>query len=297
MESLMPTARIRCLAATGDVCGEGCVWHPQQNAVFWTDINRRLLHRYPLVTGAIETWRFDQPVTAVVLTTQEHLLALVLGGRIVLWDTRSFQETDTLFRLPDWPAVRCNDARVDPAGVLWFGTMQNNVQLDGSTAPVTTSQGSLYSLAPGDEAKQWRGSFGIMNTLAWSPTGETMYFGDTLANCIYRGAFDPVSSRLESCEIFFADFQRGLPDGSAMDIEGNLWNCRFGGASIVRIAPDGSIAGIVETTVRNPTTCAFATANASTLLYTSAVCPGQSEDSLFSLDAGVRGLLATPLRL
>jgi sugar lactone lactonase YvrE len=297
MESLMHAAHIRCLAATGDVCGEGCVWHPQQNAVFWTDINRRLLHRYPLVTGAIETWRFDQPVTAVVLTTQEHLLALVLGGRIVLWDTRSCQETDTLFRLPDWPAMRCNDARVDPAGVLWFGTMQNNVQPDGSTAPVTMSQGSLYSLAPGDEAKQWRGSFGIMNTLAWSPTGETMYFGDTLANCIYRGRFDPVSSRLESYEIFFADFERGLPDGSAMDIEGHLWNCRFGGASIVRIAPDGSIAGIVETTVRNPTTCAFATADASTLLYTSAVCPGQSEDSLFSLEAGVRGLLATPLRL
>jgi sugar lactone lactonase YvrE len=293
----MPTARIRCLAATGDICGEGCVWHPQQNAVFWTDINRGLLHRYSLATGAIETWRFDQPVTAVVLTTQERLVALVLGGRIVLWDTRSCQETNILFRLPGWPAVRCNDARVDPAGVLWFGTMQNNVQPDGSTAPVTTSQGALYSLVPDAEAKQWRGSFGIMNTLAWSPTGETMYFGDTLTNCIYRGAFDPVSSRLESCEIFFADFKHGLPDGSAMDGEGHLWNCRFGGALIVRIAPDGSITDIVETPIKNPTTCTFATADASTLLFTSAAYPGQSEDALFSLETGVRGLLATPLRL
>jgi sugar lactone lactonase YvrE len=297
MESLMPTARIHCLATTGDICGEGCLWHPQQNAVFWTDINRGLLHRCSLVTGVVETWRFDQPVTAVVLTTQEHLLGLVLGGRIVLWDTGSCQETDTLFLLPGWPALRCNDARVDPAGVLWFGTMQNNVRADGSTAQVTTSQGVLFSLVPGAEAKQWRGGFGIMNTIAWSPTGETMYFGDTLANCIYRGAFDPVSSRLESCEVFFANFERGLPDGSAMDVEGHLWNCRFGGGSIVRVAPDGSIADIVETTVRNPTTCAFATADANTLLFTSAAFPGQSEGALFSLETGVRGLLATPLRL
>lgn len=296
----MPTARIRCLAATGDICGEGCVWHPQQNAVYWTDINRGFLHRYSFARSAVESWRFDQPVTAVVLTTHQDLLALILGGRIVLWDTRTHQETDILFRLPDWPAVRCNDARVDPAGILWFGTMQNNVRSDGTTADITLWQGALYSLVPGEETRQWQTGFGITNTLAWSPTGETMYFGDTLANRLYRGIFDPVTSRLEGCEIFFADFLRGLPDGSAMDAEGYLWNCRYGGTCIVRIAPDGSIADIIDTPVTNPTTCAFAVADGSTLLFTSAkgtASHGQPECSLFSLETDVRGLLATPLRL
>jgi sugar lactone lactonase YvrE len=296
----MHSALIRCLVATHDICGEGCVWHPQQNAVFWTDINRGLLHRHSLGTGATETWHFDQPVTAVVLTTREDLLVVILGGRIVVWDTHTHQETEVLFRLPDWPAVRCNDARVDPAGVLWFGTMQNNVRSDGATSDVTSWQGALYSLIPGGEAKRWRSGFGITNTLAWSPNGETMYFGDTLANILYRGAFDPVSSRLESREIFFADFQRGLPDGSAMDAEGHLWNCRYGGACIVRIAPDGSIADLVETPVRNPTTCAFASIDTSTLLYTSAMDVtqfGNPEGSLFSLETNVRGLHSTPLVL
>lgn len=296
----MVQSHIRRVAATQDICGEGCVWHPQQNAVFWTDINRGLLHRCSMASGRIETWAFDQPVTAVALTTHQPLLALILGGRIVLWDSRTHQETDVLFRLPGWPALRCNDARVDPTGVLWFGTMQNNVQADGSTAQVTTWQGALYSLAAGGEAKQWQSGFGIVNTLAWSPNGETMYFGDTLANCIYRGAFDTVRSRLESREIFFANFSRGLPDGSTMDAEGHLWNCRFGGACIVRIAPDGSIAGIIETPVRNPTTCAFAANDASTLLFTSAAGTTPSngfEGSLFSFQTSVRGMLSTPLRL
>lgn len=296
----MPHPHIRRLAATQDICGEGCVWHPQQNAVFWTDINRGLLHCCSLASGSIETWAFDQPVTAVVLTTDQHLLALILGGRIVLWDSRTHQETDVLFRLPGWPALRCNDARVDPAGVLWFGTMQNNVQSDGSTAQVTAWQGALYSLAAGGEATQWQSGFGIVNTLAWSPTGETMYFGDTLANCLYRGSFDPVLSRLENREVFFANLQRGLPDGSTIDSEGHLWNCRFGGACIVRIAPDGSIAAIIDTPVRKPTTCAFAASEASTLLFTSAADSAQPnglDGSLFSLETNVRGMLSTPLRL
>ncbi|GGA53780.1 senescence marker protein-30 (SMP-30) family protein [Edaphobacter acidisoli] len=291
---------IRRLAATQDICGEGCVWHPQQNAVYWTDINRRLLHRCLLASGSIESWAFDQPVTAVALTTDQNLLALILGGRIVLWDSRTHQETDILFRLPGWPALRCNDARVDPAGVLWFGTMQNNVQPDGSTAQVTAWEGALYSLASGSEAKQWQSGFGIVNTLAWSPNCETMYFGDTLANCLYRGSFDPVRSLLANREVFFADFPRGLPDGSSIDAEGYLWNCRFGGACIVRIAPDGSIAGIIETPVRNPTTCAFAASDASTLLFTSAADaaqPNELEGSLFSFETSVRGTFSTPLRL
>jgi sugar lactone lactonase YvrE len=291
------TTRIRCLAATGDVCGEGCVWHPQQNAVFWTDINRGLLHRLSLATGNVETWRFDQPVTAVVLTTQQNLLVLILAGRIIVWDTRTHQETAVLFRLSEYPAVRCNDARVDPAGVLWFGTMQNNVDSDGKAIEITEWRGALYSLAAGAEAKQWHSGFGISNTLVWSPNGETMYFADTLANCIYQGRFDPVTSRLESREIVFAGFKRGLPDGSTMDAEGHLWNCRYGGSCIVRIAPDGSITEVIETPVTNPTTCTFISPDTGTLVFTSAgntTPSGKPADSLFSLETSVRGLLTTP---
>jgi sugar lactone lactonase YvrE len=294
----MPPAAIRCLATTQDICGEGCVWHPQQNAVYWTDINRGLLHRHSLDTGTVETWRFDEPVTAVVLTTNEFVLVLILGGSIVIWDTLAHRIIEILFRLPEWPAVRCNDARVDPAGVLWFGTMQNNVRHDGTTSEVTEWRGALYSLVAGAKPKQWHSGFGISNTLVWSPNGETMYFGDTLENCIYRGSFDPISSRLESREVFFTGFPRGLPDGSTMDEEGHLWNCRYGGSCIVRVAPDGSVADIIETPVTNPTTCAFASIDANTLLFTSAADPSQpAEGSLYALQTSVRGLLSTPMRL
>jgi len=294
MTDQTPMPDIRCLAATGDICGEGCVWHPQQNAVFWTDINRGLLHRLEMESGKVETWNFDQPVTAVVLTSRTELLLLILGGRIVLWDTRTHQETDILFRLPEWPSVRCNDARVDPAGTLWFGTMQNNVRSDRTTEEVTEWNGALYSLAASGEVKQWLSGFGITNTFAWSPDGTTMYFGDTLANTIYRSRFDPIHSVLEEQEIFFRNFERGLPDGSTMDAEGYLWNCRYGGSCIVRIAPDGTVARTVETPVVNPTTCTFAPEGKGTLVFTTA---GNTTESLFAFESGVRGLPVTPFVL
>jgi len=43
------------IAATNDTCGEGAVWHPEEESVYWTDINRRLLHRYTLANATVDT--------------------------------------------------------------------------------------------------------------------------------------------------------------------------------------------------------------------------------------------------
>ena len=292
---------IRRVVTSRDICGEGVLWHPQQEAVFWTDINRGLLHRYTLQKESLQTWQFDQPVTAVTLTSDDDLIMLVLGGRIDLWNMKLEQTVSTLFTLPEWPAARCNDARVDPNGVLWFGTMQNNVRPDGSTGPVTQWIGQLYSLAAGSEAQVWGAEIGIANTIAWSPDHETMYFGDTLRNCLYRYDFDPGRSRIQKRAAFQEGFARGLPDGSTIDAEGYLWNCRYGGACIIRIAPDGAVVDVVDTPVKNPTTCAFGGAAMRTLFFSSAgedrAAQGGDEGSLFALELETPGLPTTPFRL
>jgi sugar lactone lactonase YvrE len=79
---------IRCIVPAGDICGEGAVWHPGQNALYWTDINRFLVHRYDPGCHTTETWLFNEPVTAVNLTTDAKLLLLVVGSNIGLWSPR-----------------------------------------------------------------------------------------------------------------------------------------------------------------------------------------------------------------
>lgn len=69
---------IRCIVPAGDICGEGAVWHPGQNALYWTDINRFLVHRFDAGNQTKKRWIFSEAVTAVNLITDAEILLLVL---------------------------------------------------------------------------------------------------------------------------------------------------------------------------------------------------------------------------
>jgi sugar lactone lactonase YvrE len=297
----MTSDEIRCIAKVGDVCGEGAVWHAAHNAVYWTDINRGLLHRYQLSSDHLQTWKFDQPVTALTLTTNSDTLLVLLGGVVLLWNPDEDRRENELYRLPSWPAARCNDARVDPAGVLWFGTMQNNIAQNGSTIPVTKHVGELLSVNAFGEIRHWQSELGIPNTVAWTPGEETMLFGDTLQNTIYSFKYNKETQSISHRGVFCTDFERGLPDGSAMDVEGYLWNCRYGGGCIVRFAPDGSVDRVIDVPIPNPTTCAFGGPDLKTLYFTSAgedrQIAGVIDGGLFCIPTEVAGVPGTPFRL
>jgi len=282
-----------CVAPTGDVCGEGAVWHAQHNAVYWTDINRFLIHRLNLADSSVLTWFFDEPVTALSLTDREEVLVVVLGSRVILWEPATELRHDPLYLLDGWPVTRLNDARCDPRGSLWIGSMRNNVNADGSSGEAGGNDGILVRLDPDAKATYWRRGVGISNTLAWSPDRRRFYFGDTLANVIWVYDYDSSTGAISNERPFFQGFARGFPDGSTMDSEGYLWNCRFYGNCIVRVAPDGQIDRVVEMPVKNITTCTFGGADLTTLFVTTATADAPHGDrlagSLFSVQTKVKG--------
>lgn len=274
---------LTCVVPAGDITGEGAVWHPAQEALYWADINRFLVHRFEPATGITQTWLFDEPVTSVNLTTDDEVLLLVLGSRIALWRPSSHPELDVLHRLADAPRMRFNDARVDPRGSLWIGTMRNNVGAQGEELKVEFSGGVLYRLDPDSRVTPWKTGIGISNTIAWSPDGKTFYFGDTAANAIYAYDYDLKTGAISAERPLLSGNSRGLPDGSVMDAEGYLWNARYSGHCVLRIAPDGRIDRILEMPVASPTTCAFGGLDLKTLYITSARSAEQYSGSVFAL--------------
>ena len=69
---------LRCLAPSGDRCGEGAVWSAGENAVYWTDINRFLIHRYDLASTSI--WSgFVVSEIATTGSSKNHDRKLVLA--------------------------------------------------------------------------------------------------------------------------------------------------------------------------------------------------------------------------
>lgn len=283
-----------CVVPTGDRAGEGAVWHAAHAALYWTDINRFLIHRYTPADQCVRTWLFDEPVTAVVLTDLDNVLAVVLGSQIVLWEPVTDVRRKQVFRLEGWPKVRLNDARADPCGSLWVGSMRNNVNADGSAGEAGGAEGILYRIDPDGAVSVCRERIGISNTLAWSPSGRHFYFGDSLANVVWAYAYDSTNRTISGERPFLKGFSRGVPDGSAVDSEGYLWNCRFYGSCIVRVAPDGTVDRVIEMPVRNVTTCTFGGIDRKTLYITTACLDAPAGDrlagGLFAMQSAVSGL-------
>lgn len=283
-----------CVAPVGDKCGEGAVWSSDEAALYWCDINRFLVHRYDNDANCVQSWLFNEPVVAVSLTSQAGRFLLALASKLVWWWPATDRREDHGFKLPGSPRVRLNDGRADPAGNFWVGSMRNNVLPNGDLGETGKGEGILYRITPGGSVTQWRAGLGISNTLCWSPDQSTFYFGDTLENTIYAYDYALSAGGIANERRFQSDFIRGLPDGSAMDSEGFLWNCRFGGSCIARMSPDGTIAEIIEMPVSNVTTCTFGGDDLKTLYITSAsILPVPGErlaGSLFAIQVDVAGL-------
>jgi sugar lactone lactonase YvrE len=290
-----------CLAPTGDACGEGAVWHAAHQCVYWTDINRFLIHRYRIADASVRTWFFDEPVTALTLTEDPATLIAVLGSSVIPWQPTSDDRGQPLFRLPGWPRLRFNDARPDPRGSLWLGTMRNNVNADGSLGVSEGSDGELLRFDPDGTVTRWAQNIGISNTVAWSPDRRRFYFADSLANVVWAFDYDPATGSIANQRQFLENFSRGLPDGSTVDSLGFLWNCRYSGGCIVRVAPGGAIDRIIEMPVKNITTCTFGGPDLKTLYITTARNEAPASDrlagSLFAISSGIAGLPENTFRL
>jgi sugar lactone lactonase YvrE len=165
---------------------------------------------------------------------------------------------------------------------------------DGSPVKSGGADGVLFRVDPDGSVSEWKRGIGTSNTLAWSPDQTRFYFADTRLNTVYVYDYDAATGAIAGERTFFAGFTRGRPDGSAMDSEGCLWNCRYAGGCVVRIAPDGSIDRVIEMPATNITSCTFGGADYKTLYVTSASLGAPPGDrlggGLFAIQTGVVGL-------
>jgi sugar lactone lactonase YvrE len=292
---------ITCLVEGRNVVGESPLWHPEHDAIYWTDVNGFLIQSYRIGDSEVTVWRFDEPVCSLSLTTDPDRLIVALGSQLILWTPGTDERTPFARPEPRTPFNRLNDGATDPNGAFWVGSMRNNVAPDGSHIDVKGITGSLYRIAQDGTVSVRDTGFGITNTVAWSADWNTFYCGCSVGNVIYAYDYDPANGSITRRRPFFAGYERGVPDGSAVDAEGYLWNCRFFGGCILRIAPDGRVDRVIEMPVSNVTNCAFGGSDLRTLHVTTASLHAKAGErlagSLFAIPTGVPGLRTSLFRL
>jgi len=295
----MPVARL--VADAKNIVGESPLWHPEERSLYWTDINGFRIQRYDLESGKTKCWRFGEPVCALSLTTDADCLLVALGSKLILWHVSKDERSEFAYPEPNWPYNRLNDGATDPNGVFWVGSMRNNVAPDGQDVQVSGNSGSLYRVTPDAEVSVWDSGFGITNTVAWSPDRQTFYCGCSVSNIIYAYDYNSRDSSISNRRPFVTGAKPGLPDGSAMDEQGYLWNCRFYGGCILRFSPAGKLDRIVRMPVSNITNCAFGGPSLEKLFVTTASLSRKANENhaggLFEINLGVRGLPTERFRL
>lgn len=282
------------LLPTLHMLGEGPSWSPAEAALWFVDIPALRIHRVDWATRAAESW---------AMPSEPGSLAPIGDGTVVVALRDGFHHFDPSTRrlqpvaLPghDTRALRFNDGRCDPAGRFWAGSMD------------TTRAGPNGALWCLDRGRLVAGPGGvtISNGLAFSLDGRWMHHADSAAREIYRYAYDPATGAVGERSVWFRCPEGcGAPDGASFDAEGFYWIAMYGGACLLRIAPDGVVDRRMAVPAACPTMVGFAGPDLDTMVVTTSR-HGRPADELAALplsgavlvaDAGVRGVAEAPYR-
>lgn len=230
------------------------------------------------------------PLGSFALCTEPDLVLLGLAGEVALYDLSRRQ---FVLRQPvplPGSGMRLNDGACDVQGRFVFGSFD----------PRERPLGPFWRVGPGLALERLPlPPAAIANSIAFSPDGATMYFADSPARKLMRVPYG-ADGWVGQPQVF-AQLRPGddVPDGSAVDADGNVWNARWGGGCVVGYAPDGREIGCHVVPARQVTSVAFGGPAFSTIYVTSAArglpdadAERQNAGAVFALDLNYRGLPA-----
>jgi len=244
----------------GAELGEGPVWDSRDNALWFVDIKNQKLHRYDPETRDQRTWDAPEYVGFLFPAASGGFVAGLKSG-LFNFDPASGAFDRFVSVETDKPDNRLNDGAVDPAGRLWFGTMDNNEK---------AKCGTFYRFADGAVTPTGIGDMVVTNGPAVSPDGRTLYLVDTFRRRIEQAEIRDDGSLGERRAFVTIEQGAGFPDGPTVDSEGAVWIGLYSGWSARRYSPAGELIATVKFPAANVTKLAFGGKDLRTVFATTA---------------------------
>ncbi len=264
--------------------GEGALWHPETQVLYWFDIYGKRL--YARDARGERHWEFDRMVSAAGWI--DDMVLLIASERdLFTFDTATGQEEHVCPLEADNAVTRSNDGRADPWGGFWIGTMGKDLE---------PGAGAIYRLYKG-ELRQLYPNITISNAICFAPGGAYAYFADTPSGIIQRVTLDDEGWPVAEPEPWIDLSDKGLyPDGAVCDSQGNLWNAQYGAGRVACYSPEGRFMTALGLAAAQTTCPAFGGEDLMTLFVTSAAHGAAENDPLagltFSVPTGFKGQAA-----
>lgn len=284
IEGLEVAAKIQAIV------GEGPAWNAGLGVLHSVDVRGEKVYTYNPTLGTVESFSTKSAPGAVIPTTGNKLaIALVDGIYLANLDGSNL---DNKFMIEaEILGNRMNDAKCDPNGVLFAGTMGDK----------KSPSGSLYRINSEGFEKVCK-DITVSNGLAWSPNGSKIYYIDSGKRSVQISDFDLSTSSIIGFKNFI-EFPTsfGIPDGMCADKEGGIWVAFFGGQQVRRFSESGIQTHEINLPVPLVTSCCFAGEDSTTLYITTASIDlgdgrkiGSEEGNLFCVDVGIPGSGTVP---
>lgn len=243
--------------------GEGALWDRRIEKLWWVDIVDGNVHRFDPRTHTNETFHIGQRVSTVVPEEGGDVLVTVKNG-FARYSTASqtLEMLQVIEHLHE--DVRFNDGKCDPWGRFLAGTMTE----DG-----VRTIGKLYRLNNDSSVDVLLEGIGISNGIGWSPSGDTLYYIDTVTQRVVAFTYDGTTGAISDQRVVAeVASEEGAPDGMCVDADGMLWIALWGGGKVICLDP---VSGERHAEVMVPgaslvTSCSFGGENLDTLFITTA---------------------------
>ncbi|MDR3496258.1 MAG: SMP-30/gluconolactonase/LRE family protein [Ancalomicrobiaceae bacterium] len=283
------SAKVYTVVEARNLLGEGIVWDGVAEQVLWTDIHGKALWSYEPASGEALSRALPERLACFAPLAGGRIAAGFVGG-VRRYDPRSGVGSEFVPVEDDIPATRLNDGKLDRAGRLVFGTMDEG---NGETQPI----GAVWSWDGMRAPRKLFGGVIVTNSIAFSPEGDRMYFADSPTRTIWVFDYDVTTGEPSNRRVF-AQTSGSYPDGSCVDADGCLWNAEWDGSCVTRYTPEGRIDRKIALPVSRPTCPAFGGPEQDVLYLTSArigldavrLAEEPLAGSLFAVRPGVTGL-------
>lgn len=270
--------------------GEGPLWHPLEQRLYWVDIPAGRLFRADPVTGAHEQLTEGEAIGGFTIQDNGDLLLFMARGAVKLW--RDGWGETILEEIPAERNSRFNDVIADPRGRVFCGTMSG-----------PDKAGTLYRLDPDRSLHIMLEGLGCPNGMGFTGDRQRMYFTDSGAHTIWLFDYDEATGELANQRPFAVlTPEEGFPDGMTVDAEDHVWSARWEGGCAVRYDPAGQIVERIEFPARKVSSVVFGGADYRDLYVTTAggndkPTEGAGAGGLFRVSGARQGRAEFPSRV
>jgi len=270
------------------ILGEGTLWVPSHNSIYFVDIKRKRILTLNIKTKKKRIIKIDKEIGFLTHIKKDiFILGLQSELRII-----NLKNKETIRSIPieeDIPLNRINDGKIDPKGRLWFGTMDNLER--------NIKNGSLYCLDKKLNIHKVDTKYYITNGPAFIDS-ENFLHTDSRSKTIYKIKIDKKYKIIKKTKFLKFSKKDGSPDGMTIDSKKNVWVCHYGGACISVYNLKGKKIHKIDLPAKNITNCTFGGLKNNELFVTTALKGLKKSEienykysgSLFNIKTNIKGL-------